>query len=402
MNCVKKYTRPNPARVLLLLIAIAPLLAGCDTLQFYHQAVWGQWQLLHARTSLSDIDAQQTHSPEVRERLQLARQILQFGEDQMGLVADGRYTSYVHLQRKYVVWNVFASAPYELDGRQWCYPVVGCAPYRGYFSETAAQQAAQRFVEKGLETYVGGVPAYSTLGWFEDPLLSTFILWPEPDLANLLLHEMSHSKVWVNGDVAFNESFAEFVGNRGSRAWLEHQGKEDAWQAWIQRRGAWRSFRAFAVQAKNHLQTVYALPLDESTRQHRKVDAIAEIQACYQAHRQSLGGGRYDQLMAKRFNNAFLVSVSTYADWLPGFAALFASVDGQWPTFYLAVDELAALRPEARAAELTALSKPPQALIKPPQALTQQQIGERADDDNADEVHCQAFARHGAYGEAAG
>ena len=383
MNSTKK--------VLLLILAIGPLLAGCDTLHFYRQAVWGQWQLLHGRTSLLEIEAQQTQSEEVRRRLQLARQILQFGEDEMGLARKGRYASYVQLERKYVVWNVFASLPYELDGRQWCYPVVGCAPYRGYFSEAAAQHAAKKFTQKGLETYVGGVPAYSTLGWFDDPLLSTFILWPEPDLANLLLHEMSHSRVWVNGDVAFNESFAEFVGNRGARAWLESRGTPEATgalQAWVQRRSAWRDFRAFAVLAKEHLQSIYAEPLEEPERQQQKNSAIAELQACYLAHRKRLGDGHYDQLMAEHFNNAFLLSVSTYADWLPGFSALFESVGERWDEFYRAVEKMAALEPTQRAVGL--------------QALTKQQIGEGADDDNANEVNCQSFLSHGAHGEAAG
>jgi predicted aminopeptidase len=325
----------------LVLACGIPLLSGCETLQFYHQAVWGQLQLLQARTPVEEVVARGEVDAVVRAQLILAQQILAFGEAVLGLDIEGRYSSYVQLDRKYVVWNVFAADPYDLAGEHWCYPVVGCAPYRGYFDESAALSAAHKYTARGMETYVGGVPAYSTLGWFDDPILSTFIRWPEAELANLLLHEMAHSKVWVNGDVAFNESFAEFVGNRGSQAWLEGKGGGQAWQAGQERREIRRNFRGFAVAAKAYLTEIYAAP--DVRRSESKVRALEDIQACYRAHRSVLGSGRYDALMADNFNNAFLVSVGTYSDWLPGFATLFEQVDRRWDHFFVEVEKLANL-----------------------------------------------------------
>lgn len=346
----------------LLLACGLPLLGGCDTLQFYHQAVWGQLQLLQARTPLEEVVAGTEVDAEVRAQLQVAQEILAFGEASLGLDPDGRYSSYVHLDRKYVVWNVFAADPFALDGQRWCYPVVGCAPYRGYFKEASALSAAHKYAAKGLETYVGGVPAYSTLGWFDDPILSTFIRWQSPELANLLLHEMAHSKVWVNDDVAFNESFAEFVGNRGSQAWLESKADGQAWQAGQQRREVRRNFRGFALAAKTYLERVYAASATDSSADgttarsgspvKQKTQAMAEIQACYQAHRAVLGAGRYDRLMQNNFNNAFLVSVGTYSDWLPAFASLFEETDRRWDQFFVEVENLAALPMDQRSRSL--------------------------------------------------
>ena len=357
---------------------------GCETLQFYRQAVWGQWQLLQARVPLEQAKEDAALDHEVRKGLELAAQILDFAAAEMAMQPNGRYQSYVHLDRAYVVWNVFAAGPYELEGTRWCYPVVGCAPYRGYFKEASARRTAEKYTARGLETYVGGVPAYSTLGWFDDPLLSTFVVWPEPDLANLLIHELAHSQVWVAGDVAFNESFAEFVGNRGAKAWLASQGKSGTWLDWQTQRRAWRTFRDFVVAAKAYLSTVYARP----ERDLLKTDALIDLRMCYQAHRDRMGDGRYDELMAEHFNNAFLVSVGTYADWLPAFAELFEQSSASWPAFFTAVETLGELSAEDRNARL--------------QALTEQQKSHRTDHGDTHQVNCEAFLRHGPHAESAG
>ncbi len=374
------------------LLVCLGLLSGCETVQFYRQAVWGQWQLLQARTSVEHAIEGEQVSAEVAVQLQTAQAIISFAETELGLAAKGRYSSFVPLQRDYVVWNVFAAPPYSVEGAQWCYPFVGCTPYRGYFNESMANKVAQKYQRRGLETYVGGVPAYSTLGWFEDPLLSTFIQWPEADLANLLIHELAHSRVWVKGDATFNESFAEFVGNRGTQAWLQGRHDTQAWQEWLRRRAAWQSFRRFLLEAKALLQSVYQAP-PHLLEQH-KTSALAQVQACYAAHRHLLGAGRYDKLMATSFNNAFLVSVGTYADDLPAFAALFTQSNQDWPTFFAAVETLAELAPDQREARVDALIQL--------QKSAEQEVGHGTDDHNPNQVYCEAFGGHGAYGEASG
>lgn len=370
----------------LLLTLLGLSASGCETLQFYRQAAWGQWQIMAARQDTAELLADASTSPELADRLALTQQILDFADQTLGLSAQGRYLSYVQLDRDYVLWNVFAARPFSLDDDQWCYPIVGCAPYRGYFDEQRARRVAQRYAQRGFETYVGGVPAYSTLGWFDDPLLSTFVTWPTPDLVNLLVHELAHSRVWVNGDVGFNESFAEFVGTQGVRAWFSQRDDPQGWRAWQASRQSWRRFRDFAVQAKSHLQLVYMGP--QAERVGAKRAALDAFQACYRFHRERLGAGRYDALMAEHFNNAFLLSIGTYADWLPAFAHLFDQAGADWQAFLQAVEELAELDPAARDIELT--------------RLAQQQISQRADDQNTHQINCETFLGHGLDAEPAG
>jgi predicted aminopeptidase len=366
------------------------MLSGCETLQFYRQAIWGQWQLLAARVPVDDMLQAEQVTPEVATQLQLAQDIIDFAEREIGLRAQGRYKSFVQLDQDYVVWNVFAAEPYSVVGQQWCYPFVGCAPYRGYFNKVLAHRVAASYQKRGFETYVGEVPAYSTLGWFNDPLLSSFIDWPEPDLASLLIHELAHSRVWVKGDVAFNENFAEFVGNRGARLWLTSQGKSDAWQGLLARRSVWQNFRAFLLQAKAHLQVAYTGPQAQLARD--KAAALADITRCYEVKRKLLGSGRYDELMADQFNNALLVSVGTYADYLPGFQQLFEDADENWSQFFDAVNSLGDLPQPARVERLTQLTE--QYVAQ--QFSAQQQVGHAADDQDTDEVYCQTFASHSA------
>ncbi len=362
-------------------LLLLPGLSGCETLGFYQQAIWGQWQIMRERVPLDEVLADSATDVGTRDQLQVATDLLDFAEVELRLPVAERYRSFVQLDRDYVVWNVFAAEPFNLDAGYWCYPIVGCAPYRGYFDEVRAQRAAERLERRDMETYLGGVPAYSTLGWFDDPLLSTFVHWPEADLASLLFHELAHGRVWAAHDTAFNESFASFVGEEGARQWFARTDRLDEWLAWRQRQKAWHAFRAFVVQAKSMLEEVYAQPVGDAVMAEMKADAYRSIQACYAANRELLGAGRYDELMAERFNNAFLVSVGTYADWLPAFAVLFREVEGDWGLFYEAVDNLAGRSLEARTVEL--------------ESLSQQRKSQEADDSAADQIDCKSFASHG-------
>lgn len=345
---VKRTARGGVLALLALL-----LLSGCETLGFYRQAVWGQLALLGARTPVSKVlVAAETPEP-VKQRLRKVEQILQFAEQALHLPIDGRYDSYVALPRDYVVWNVFAAEPLSMAGDRWCYPVVGCAPYRGYFSEDAARRIAERYAQRGFEVYVGGVSAYSTLGWFDDPVLSTFVTWPDSELANLLFHELAHGRVWVASDTTFNESFASFVAEQGLRQWHESKGEQTAWQAWQERVDEWQSFQRFLLQAKSRLSEVYASSMPRQQKLTAKAAVVASFRDCYARHRGRLGAGRFDKAMAEYFNNAFLLSVGTYADWLPGFAVLFAQAGENWEVFYERVEQLAAGSLQERKAYLT-------------------------------------------------
>ena len=371
------------------------VLSGCETVGYYSQAVQGQWQVMRQRVPVAEMVAAADTAPELQARLRLSQNILEFAEANIGLSAEGRYRHYVDLKRDYVVWNVVAAPQYSLVPQEWCYPVVGCAPYRGYFKKATAEHKARSLDQMGMDTYVGGVPAYSTLGWFDDPLLSSFVQWPEADFVQLLLHELAHSKLWVSGDVAFNESFAEFVGLTATKHWYQLQDRQQAWQEYAHKRQQWSDFKAFLLQARDFLARVYAsadsheqasssgasqIPASAPDPAQTRQQAFDAIQGCYQRHLAQLGHGRFDPLMAS-LNNAYLASLSTYADWVPGFAAVFSKVNGNWAQFFVQVDELASLDQVRRDDKLAELTR-------------QQKVSHQADGDHAEQVQCKTFRHH--------
>ncbi len=367
--------------VRLTFLAAVLLVAGCETLSFYSQAARGQWQVLNRAEPVSEVISAPGLSEETKRQLALAQEALVFAEQHLRLDVGKRYRRYADLERTAVVWNVFAAQPLDLGGKRWCYPVAGCTSYRGFFREAAAHRYARRMVERGWETYVGAVPAYSTLGWFDDPILSTFIHWPEPDLVSLLFHELAHGRIWVKDDVSFNEGFASFVGEAGLRAWMGRRYEARVYEDYLERRKGQRQFRQFLVRAKTELTSLYArTDLNHEEKLAGKEELIAAVLACYDTHRSALGGGRFDTLMHERFNNAYLVSVGTYEDRVPAFRVLFEQSDG-WEDFYRRVEALADLEVTHRERELSSL---------------EDEKHQHTDDTRPDEVHCEAFPGHGA------
>ena len=364
------------------------LAGGCESLRFYKQAALGQLSLLQ---QAEDVDALVTDpsTPEgLRQRLETVQGILQFAEQQLDLPVGDRYQRYVGLEQDYVVWNVFVAPPLVMNSVQWCYPVVGCAPYRGYFDQADAVALAANYADRGFDTYVAGVSAYSTLGWFKDPLLSSFVFYGEPALTNLLFHELAHSKVWVNNDVAFNESFASFVGSQGTRQWLS-LGRDQSSEPLLRwRRGQvqWQQFKTFALAAKADLTSLYEDQTgSDAERMQQRQRLLAQWQSCYRQQRQRLGNGRFDRLMGERFNNAFLMSLGTYEDWVGAFTQLFADVGEDWPTFFANVKSLTTLEDAQRQQQMQTLRS---------RHLAQQQETQTTDNQNTNKVQCQAFAHH--------
>lgn len=370
-------------------VLLCCLISGCESLRFYHQAALGQLALLQRSESIDAVLKDPATSAQLRARFETVRSMLQFAEQELQLVVADRYQRYVPLERDHVVWNVFAAPPLVMRSEQWCYPLVGCAPYRGYFNQADAQTFAARYARKGFDTYIGGVSAYSTLGWFDDPLLSSFVFYSEPALANLLFHELAHSKVWLKDDVAFNESFASFVGSQGVRVWLSaHEDKavQPRFVRWQQRQAAWQRFKAFALAAKDDLTNLYRLQSGSVSERLRQRDMLrSHWQGCYARNRGQLGDGRFDGLMGERFNNAWLLSLGTYEDWIGAFAQMFADVDSDWQNFYQQVWALTELSARDRAEQMQSLRQ---------RRLVQQQNADRADHQDTDQIQCQAFADH--------
>jgi predicted aminopeptidase len=367
------------------------VLAGCQSLGYYAQAAGGQLELLRERRPVKRVLADLARNPG-EHAAQLSRQltdsqaVLDFAERELGLAAGKRYRSYADLHRPYVVWNVFAAPELALEAHEWCYPVVGCAPYRGYFKASAAQRMAASLQARGMDTYVGGVAAYSTLGRFDDPLLNTFIGWPRQELAELLIHELAHGVVWLPGDVRFNESYATFAGTRGAQQWLA--GEADV-PADATGGRAWPRLTRLLVATRSRLDAVYAAPSSDVERRDRKAAVLAAARACYAEQRERLGNGRYDALMAG-LNNASLLAIATYEDLVPAFARLFSALGGDWRAFHASVAALADLPEEERTARLAALMR-----------SAEDDVADQADDDHAEDIQCEALDRHIARAEAA-
>jgi len=343
-------------RLALALLAVAGL-GGCSTAGYYWQSATGHLHLMQAARPVQDwLDAPQT-PPTLRQRLELARRLRAFAVAELALPDNASYHRYADLQRRAAVWNVVAAPAYSLTPRQWCFPVLGCVSYRGYFSEADARTEAQALGGEGLEVTVYGVPAYSTLGWLNwaggDPLLSTFIHYPEGELARLLFHELAHQVVFVPDDTTFNESFATAVERLGGARWLALHAGEAARAEYAVFDGRRRAFRALTRQTREELAAIYegnqgSTPVDQA-KQAMKNEAFRRFRVRYAELRAGWGGDTpqlraYDAWVA-RANNASFAAQAAYDDLVPAFEALFAREGGDtpqgWRRFYGAVRQLA-------------------------------------------------------------
>ncbi len=344
----------SPSLIKRSLLASAILLAilaaaGCSTLGYYAQSIQGHFAMLRAARPIPEIVADPSIGDPLKQRLQRAEHMREFASRELALPENGSYRSYADLQRPFVVWNVFAAPELSLDLKQWCYPVVGCAGYRGYFERDAAEQAARELRAEGFEVNVAGVPAYSTLGWFADPLLNTFIGGTEGQVAGLIFHELAHQVVFVGGDTTFNESFATAVEREGVRRWLARHGDDAARGAYAdfaQRRG---EFLNLLLRYRGLLHENYLGPESDDAKRKRKQQLFAELKDEYALLRKGWGGfAGYDRFFGQDLTNAHLASVGAYNDLVPAFDALLAQVNGDVPRFYDEVKRLAALPKERR------------------------------------------------------
>jgi predicted aminopeptidase len=328
----------NRLRSFLAALLAVPLLGGCGLADYYWQGVAGQVGLLAGARPVEEVVAS-TEDARLADRLKRAQSIRAYASASLGLPDNASYTRYTELGRPFVVWNVFATHELSLRPKQWCYPLVGCVSYRGYFSEADAKAEAARLVEAGFDVHLGGVPAYSTLGWFDDPLLSSFVRYPDTALARLVFHELAHQVVYVRDDTAFNESFATAVEQAGLSRWIEAQAgtpQYDRLRA---------VFTRLVREARGELEVVYASPLSDEAKRVRKAEVFAAMRAGYEAAKAGdVGLAAYDRWFAehdgKGPNNASLAAIALYDDKVPAFRALLAEVDGDLPRFYERVREL--------------------------------------------------------------
>jgi predicted aminopeptidase len=337
-----------------LSLLLAMLLGGCSTVNYYQQLAVGQYELLQARQPVSQLLANPSTPPPLQQRLALAQAARTFASEQLQLPDNPSYRSYADIQRPYVVWNLFATDELSLAAQLSCFPIAGCVAYRGYYHEADAKAAALLLKQQGLDTYVAGVEAYSTLGWFDDPLLSSMLHWDDQRLAALIFHELAHQRLYVQDDTRFNESFASFVEQQGLRQWLASRDEAELDALGRQQR---EQFIALIVASRERLTHLYASDLPRAALLAGKQAEFARLRADYQQLREHewAGVGRYDGWINAPLNNAKLLPFGLYEQWLPAFSALFKQCAGNWSCFYRRAEQLAALPQPERNAALLAL-----------------------------------------------
>lgn len=343
-----------------MLVPCLLVLTGCADTRYYWQSVTGHLQLMQAARPIEQWLADSTTPLAVQQRLRLAQDIRRFAVTELHLPDNASYHRYADLQRRHVVWNVVAAPEFSLSLKTWCFPVAGCVGYRGYFSEADAQAEAQAQRAAGLEASVYGVPAYSTLGWMNwlggDPLLNTFIRYPDGEVARLLFHELSHQVLYVPDDTAFNESFATAVERLGAGLWLAQQAGPQARQAYAEFDARRQQFRALTRSTRDRLQQIYSVDGSQANAKKNqaslKHQAMQDFRAAYAELKATWGGyGGYDAWVAQA-NNAAFGAQAAYDELVPGFEALFVRQARNWPAFYDAVKELADLPKSERQQQL--------------------------------------------------
>jgi predicted aminopeptidase len=330
------------------------LLAACAELSYYAQSAGGQLRLLAGARPIDSALTDLTLAPSLREKLALARSIREFAVSQLQLPNNGSYRQVVLLERPFLIWNVFATATDSIEPQTHCFPIAGCVPYRGYFNEAAARDYAAELQSAGFDTYVAGVPAYSTLGWFNDPLPSSLLRYPEHEIARVIFHELAHQVVYLPGDATFNESFASSVEDMGVRRWFNSRPNAAGLADYELARQRRHDFLRLVQAARYGLVDAYSA----NTLAQRRAAAAAvyvTLHRAYAEQKERWGGyAGYDGFMS-RVNNAALISIATYTDWVPAFDALLLRNGDDPAQFYAAARALADLPAESRRQEMLRL-----------------------------------------------
>ena len=370
-------------------------LTGCTYTDYYYQAALGQFRLIAAQEPIEQLI--QNGPSALQSQLLEVQKILDFAEGHMELPLGGKYQTYVKLERDYVLWNVVGAEEFSVEARHWCFPIAGCVTYRGYFLEADALAYINRIQAENLDLYLGGISAYSTLGWFNDPLLSTYIDWPLSSLALLLIHELAHSKIYLPGDTRFSEAFASFVGQEGQRQFLKLNGADvGEVQYWSMRREQNALFNNYLLSGREALVKLYDQPIPEFSKRILKQQLMAEIKNCYTRNKAQLGAGRFDSFFQQVVNNARLVSVSSYNDLVGAFGELYRRA-GSWSEFYRLSSGLAQMSESKRSLVLAALIKQ-SPVITGMQELTKEEVAYRGNDGNTHKIQCDTFTYHYFYG----
>lgn len=373
MNRVAKILRRRKSLLpVLLAVVVVATVSGCRTIGYYAQAAKGQYQIFAHQKPIDKLVADPQTPDTLRKKLELIEQLRAFAKDQLKLPVDGDYLKYADVHREYVVWNVQATPQFSLQPRTWWYPLVGSLEYRGYFSQRGASNYADHIAKKGEDVYVDGVEAYSTLGWFKDPILSTFIKRSEPDMAEVIFHELGHRRVFARGDTDFNEAYATTVGQEGARRWLRSTGNTNLLAKYEIALDRNDQFVHLIMSTRAQLEKVYGDTLDKYGKvtaakkpplppaqlKAEKDRVFAQLRSNYAQLKIRWGGySGYDEWFNTQLNNAQLNTVANYYDFLPAFQRLLELNGGDMEKFYAEVERLSKMDKDQRHQWLRDLAK---------------------------------------------
>ena len=343
MNSISITSRIS---VLCVLVLIGVSLDGCYLLQ----SAQGQLSLMSKRRPITRVVADPATPADVRKQLEAVGQIREFAISNLHLPDNGSYRSYADVGRPYVVWNVVAAPEFSVEAREWCYPIVGCVAYRGYFVERRARAFGDALQSKGFDVSVGGVAAYSTLGHFDDPILNTMIGWNDVELAAIIFHELTHQMIYIANDADFNEALATTVEDEGVRRWLQSLGRSGELERYELEEKRSLEVVALLSRTREDLRVLYGSGLDPALMRERKAAVLAALRESYARLVQGWGPHPpFESWFEKgEINNAYLASIATYYDCVPGFRRELAAVGGDLDAFYRRVRELAKLEQEKR------------------------------------------------------
>ena len=340
------------------LLLLVPLLSGCGSVSYYSQAISGHLSLMAKRQPIRQLLEQSTTEGVLKERLLLAQSIRDFASDTLKLPDNGSYRSFVPVEGEAVVWSLVATGKFSVEPKQWCYLVIGCASYRGYFDLGDAQRYKSKLEAEGLDVALDPVPAYSTLGWFDDPLPGTVIRWRDWQLAGLIFHELAHQRLYVTDNSAFNEAFAKQVQQAGVARWLESARSPQEREAWQLSQQRQRAFVQLLMETRNRLKVLYGSSASELEKTRGKEAEFNRLTADYQRLKQRWDGySGYDVWFQRRLNNARLASIATYEEWTPVFELLLKRANGKLEDFYAASERLGELPPVQRLVQIQALRR---------------------------------------------
>ena len=335
---------------LALLVLLGFQLGGCAGPGYYAQAISGHLRIMHARVEISTLLENANTDPALADRLRKSQEVLSFASDQLGLPAYGKFSQFVVTGKEAITWNVVAAPEFSLEPRLWCFPVAGCVPYRGYFEQAEAEDFAARMKSRPMDVAVSPAIAYSTLGWFEDPLLDTMLQYSDPQLAGIMFHELAHDRLYVTSDTAFSEAFASFVEQTGVRLWLTANREGTQLEKWNRTNAAARQFNHLLLKTRQELQELYTSAQADETKRENKSQLFEALRQDYRHMVKTdwAGVDYFATWMSGEQNNASLAILDSYEGGVCEFNVLYDSAGQDIEQFYRLAEEKAALDPAQR------------------------------------------------------